>query len=234
MDDENEFLTLPDDPEEAFAVLQKRKYRELEAIWQDGTNGSWYAEREYVNVLLAFDEIHMLGLLDKFQSPPSGDTQFADYFQDFRRHVEAAKQKILMEAARRVKGSGTHIIVLDASSRAAIHRLIIAIRDRLNELDLPENKREALFNKLNAFASEVDRNRTRTEAIYAFAIDASRVAREVNKNINPIMDSLNRLFDFVDRAKKWKDALPPWSERGKIGGASKQLPKPEVDDDVPF
>jgi hypothetical protein len=30
----NEYLDLPDDPEEAFAALHRQKYKELEAIWE--------------------------------------------------------------------------------------------------------------------------------------------------------------------------------------------------------
>jgi hypothetical protein len=35
--------------------------------------------------------------------------------------------------------------------------------EKLDQLTLPESKRESLFTKLNAFSAEVDRNRARTE-----------------------------------------------------------------------
>ena len=46
--------------------------------------------------------------------------------------------------------------MLDTAARQAIHALVNAIREKLNELTLPEAKRESLFNKLNQFAAEVD------------------------------------------------------------------------------
>ena len=52
----NEYLDLPDDPEEAFAVLHRRKYNELEEIWSENRGGAAsFSERRYVDTLVAFD-----------------------------------------------------------------------------------------------------------------------------------------------------------------------------------
>jgi hypothetical protein len=102
-----------------------------------------------------------------------------------------------MEAARRVKVGAQQIVVLDAAARQAIHVLINGIREKLNELTLPENKRESLFNKLNSFAAEIDRNRTRPEGFYAFAIEAARTAREVNDELKPLQQTIDRVFDWL-------------------------------------
>lgn len=201
--------------------------------------GGWYNERRYVDTLIAFDEVHNLGILTTYRNPPNRDDKFSDFFQDFRRHAEITSQKIMMEAARRVKVGAQQIVVLDAAARQAIHALIGAIREKLNELTLPEKKRESLFNKLNSFAAEVDRNRTRPEAFYAFAVETARAAREVNDELKPLQNTIDRVFDWLDKAKKAWDALPPWSERKKIEGPPKRVPQPttpvnDLDDDIPF
>jgi hypothetical protein len=241
MEIENEYLDLPDDPEEAFAEFQRRKYTALEKSWENSEGGSgWYLERRYVDHLIAFDEVHGLGLLTEYRSPPTGNNDFSDFFQDFRRHAEITAQKILMESARRLKTGAQQVVVLDAAARSAIHALIDAIREKLNDLVLPENKRESLFNKLNAFAAEVDRNRTRAESFYAFAVETARVANEVNEEIKPLQQTIDRIFDWLDKATSWKEALPPWTERKKIEGPPKRLPAPgknlseEMDDEIPF
>ncbi|PYE99057.1 hypothetical protein BJ122_1406 [Rhodopseudomonas faecalis] len=236
-EDINEYLHLPDDPEEAFAVLQRRRYKDLVAIWNVNEGGSgFYYERRYVDGLVAFDEVHNLGILTTYRNPPRGDNDFSDFFQDFRRHVEVTSQKILIEAARRQKSNSQSIVVLDASAREAIHKLIQAIREKLNAIALTENQRDSLFNKLNAFAAEIDRNRTRTESFFAFAVELARTARSVNDEIKPLQQTIDRVFDWIEKAKKLKDALPPWNERRKIEGPAKRLPSPkgEVDDDIPF
>jgi hypothetical protein len=234
----NEYLDLPDDPEEAFAALHRRKYKELEDMWESQRSSSWYSERRYVDNLVAFDEVHDLGILTAYRNPPNSDNEFSDFFQDFRRHAEIASQKIMMEAARRVKIGAQQIVVLDAAARQAIHALISALREKLNELTLPEKKRESLFNKLNSFAAEIDRNRTRPEAFYAFAIEAARAAREVNDELKPLQQTIDRVFDWLEKGKKLWDALPSWNERKKIEAPPKRLPQPapinDLDDEIPF
>jgi hypothetical protein len=137
-----------------------------------------------------------------------------------------------------VKVGAQQIVVLDAAARQAIHALVNAIREKLNELTLPEAKRESLFYKLNQFAAEVDRNRTRPEAFYAFAIEAARAAREVNDELQPLQQTIDRVFDWLDKAKKLWDALPSWSERRKIEAPPKRItqgtPVNDSDNDIPF
>lgn len=235
MESDNEYLDLPDDPEEAFAILHNRKYQELEEYWEESRDNGHFFTRRYVDKLLAFDEVHSLGFLTAFKSPPRRPSDFVDFFEDFRRHAEMTSQKILMEAARRHKTGAEQIVVLDDASRRAIHHLLSQIRDRLNEIAMPENKRESLFNKLNAFAAEIDRNRTRTAAFLAFAVEASRTVKEVNDQLKPLQHTIDRVLDFLDKATKWRDALPPWTDRKKIEGPPKQLPTPDsLDDEIPF
>src|SRR5260370_18231909 len=114
----NEYLHLPDDREEAFAVLHRRKYNECEESWSENRGGdASFSERRYVDTLVAFDEVHDLGILTIYRNPPISKKEFSDFFQDFRRHAEITSQKILMEAARRVKVGAQQIVVLDASAR---------------------------------------------------------------------------------------------------------------------
>jgi len=231
-------MNLPDDPEEAFAALHLRKYKELEKAWEENSSGSWYHERRYVDCLIAFDDVYGLGVLADFRTPPRGEREFGEFFQDFRRYVEISSQKFLMEAARRAKREAGSIVVLDDVARTALHHLISKIRDKLNEINLPEDKRESLFNKLNAFAAEVDRNRTRTQGYYAFAVEFAKAARQVNVELRPLQDTVDKILDWLDRATSLKDALPPWSERKGIEGPRKRITDrtkdADIDDDIPF
>ena len=232
----NEYVDLPDDPEMGFAVLQERKLADLERSWESDEGPSWRQERRYVDTLIAFDEVHNLGILTAYRNPPSDGNQFDQFFDRFCRHAEISSQKIKMEAARRVKTGAETIIVLDVPARGAIHALIGAIREKLNELSLSENKRESLFNKLNAFAAEVDRNRTRTEAFLSLAVDVSRTARVIGEEIKPLQKTVDRVLDVIERADKWNDVLPPWKDRKRIAGPPKRLapPQQDLDDDIPF
>lgn len=236
MEEDNEFLSLPDDAEEAFAVLQRKKFIELQDALVSGKGDSgWELERTYVDFLLAFDEVHDLGFFREFRNPPVSDQEFSSFYHRFRRAAEMARQKILIEAARRVKSRSTSIVILDAASRTAIHALIQKIREKLGEMELPDNKREALFNKLNAFAAEVDRDRTRAESFNAFVVDLAKTARTAHKEIKPLEQTIDRVIDLLDKAKKLRDSLPSWRDPAKIEAPHKQLPRPnDSNGEIPF
>ena len=232
----NEYVDLPDDPEMAFAVLQQRKYETLENIWRSSEGSSRHEQQRYVDTLIAFDEVHNLGIFVDYKGPQGEGISFDKFFDRFLRHAEIASQKIKMEAARRRKTGAQTTIVLDATAREAIHVLINAIREKLNELSLPENKRESLFNKLNAFAAEVDRNRTRTEAFLAFVVDLGRTAGAVKNELEPVRQPIDRILDIIEKAVNSNDALPPWKDRKRIEGPPKRIapPQQDLDDDIPF
>lgn len=237
---ENEYLDLSDDSELAFAQPYRRKYKELESTWasQQDSDG-WHYERRFVEVMIAFDDVHGLGFLTSFRDLPTIDRDFGEYFQEFRRHAAIAAEKVFIEAARRAKASGNSVVVLDASARQAIHRLIEEIREKLNTIELKDERREALFDKLNAFAAEIDRNRTRTERMSAFVVEPCRTAGKAHAELKPIFETVDRIFEWIEKAKKWKDALPPWEERKKIELPRKSLPPQagkggDLDDDIPF
>lgn len=235
MNVDNEYISLPDDPEEAFAFLHLREYAKLEQYWSENRDGGNFFTRQYVDKLLAFDEVYGLNFFVDFPRPPAEERKFYEFFEAFRRHAEITSQKILMEAARRQKVGAEPIVVLDEHVRRAVHHLLNQIREKLNSISIPDDKREALFNKLNAFASELDRNRTRTAAFLAFAVDTSRAARETHDNLKPLQNTVDKILDYLDKAKKWHESLPPWSDRKKIDGPPKQLPKPSgLDDEIPF
>ena len=232
----NEYVVLPDDPEMAFAILQERKYADLQRILVQEENAGWYHEQRYIDILVAFDEVYNLGIFDTFKSRLNGQGDFPQLYRDLSRHAGIVSQKFKMEAARRLKIDTQSIIILDDTSREAIHLLINAIRDKLNELLLSENKRESLFNKLNAFAAEVDRNRTRTEAFFSFVVEAARAGKKVKDELKPLQQTIDRVLDLIEKANKWTDMLPPWEDRKEIEGPPKRLapPQQDLDDEIPF
>ena len=220
----------------AFAVLQQKTYAALERIWRNEEGSTRHQEQRYIDTLIAFDDVYNLGILTDFRIPPSEHDSFRHFFDSFCRHAEISSKKIKMEAARRLKTGEQTIVVLDATARQAIHTLINAIKDKLNELALLENKRESLFNKLNAFAAEVDRDRTRTESFLSFVVDVARTAGAVRDELEPLQQPIDRLLGLIEKANTWHDALPAWKDRRRIEGPPKRLapPQQDLDDDIPF
>ncbi len=69
---ENEYMDLPDDPEEAFAVFHRRKFSELEADWveSDGRNNYLHCARKYVDIMILCDEVYNLNTLEDYKLVP--------------------------------------------------------------------------------------------------------------------------------------------------------------------
>lgn len=232
----NEYVDLPDDPEMAFAILQERALAELMRELEGERFRITDPERRYVYKLIAFDDVNNLGILDNFTVPPIGDDPFSEYFLKFSQRVELASQKFKIEAAQRLKTGDRTIVVLDKQTREAIHRLINTIRNKLNELSLTDNKREALFDKLNAFSEEVDRDRTRVEIYLSLVVDTSRALRKSYDELKPLLQTFDRISEIFDKAKKWHEMFPSWEDRKKIEAPRKSLAPPasDFDEEIPF
>lgn len=230
---EDFFVRLPSDPEEAFVVYRKKCADELDA--KRSPNG-WFYERQYVDRILAFDEVFDLGLFSSWAQSPIDDAEFAEFFWPFHRLTEKAALKFQLEQARRVSISSEGLVVLDSTARHAIHQLVDALRNELERLTLTEEKRSALFDRLNAFAREVDQNLTRTEALFRLAADIGRMAKDAGDVVKPAAERVDRLIDIVERAQKWAESLPPWGKRKEIPPPPKQIegPAPSPDNETPF
>ncbi|MCK2054753.1 hypothetical protein [Methylobacterium sp. 37f] len=240
MDEDNEFNTLPDNSEEAFAVLHKRKMKEVELAYEENRGGRWM-ERAYVDCMISFDDVHGLDILSDLKNPPIEDRDFDPYFANFRRHCEMTAMKVLMEAARRTKSGVNTVVSLSHPSKAAIHRLIGEIRVQIYAINISDELRHSLLAKLNAFAAEVDKDKTSTQALYAGMIEASRAIREASDELQPVFDRLDRISKWIEKADKIADKLLPWRDRRQIEKPQARIEdkrssrgSPAFDDDVPF
>ena len=90
----NEYVDLPDDPEIAFAVLQQRAFEDLTRIWETTEGNNYYDEQRYIDTLIAFDEVHNLGILDGYKNPPNSINEFSHFFHNFHRTLEFLQKKL--------------------------------------------------------------------------------------------------------------------------------------------
>lgn len=183
----------------------------------------------------AFDEVYNLKILSDIVIPPVSEN-FYEFYTNTQGIIQKAVIKFQLERSRRIRGDKSEIVVLNAEERKAIRQLIDGIKEKLDGIPLPEDKRRVLFTKLNAFLAELDQNITRTQAFNSFALQVARSLGSAAEEIKPLWERVDRVLDWLDKAKKWSESLPPWSERRKIEAPKKQLPAPkeEFDDRIPF
>jgi len=231
-----EYADVPEDPEKAFIAMHEREYEKFKILTERTPNSRLIYARQYVDTMIVFDRVYGLETFTDFGEPPVDNSQFSHFYFNFLRRADMSSKQIKMEAARRLKTGVENIVILETSAREVIHKLINAIREKLNEFDLPENKRDSLFNKLNAFAAEVDRNRTRTEAFYALVVDTGRAVGEASSQFKPLKRTFDRILDQIDNAKKWHAALPPPVDKKLIEGPQNNVEslQQDVDDEIQF
>ena len=124
-------------------------------------------------------------------------------------------------------------VAFDVSAKRKIAHFLKQIRDVIDKAELDDRKREALYARIGALQTEVDRVRTRFEAFGAFAIEAAGILGEMGKQIEPLTNSIARIFGTAKSYEDANPALPPPKVPKKIS-PPKKAPKPELDDDIPF
>ncbi|MEE3503417.1 hypothetical protein [Acidiphilium acidophilum] len=103
------------------------------------------------------------------------------------------------------------------------------------------------MNKLNAFAAEVDRDRTKFEAFGALMIEAAGVAGKVEQKLRPIRKWIDSIAGLLHEANATENALvrltgparrlesPPKQIAAPADGPWKTPPNgSDLDDEIPF
>ena len=248
MIDDELLESLPSDPEEAFAVFERKMREKLVKKPEYFDNQNDEADfdaareenaREYFTAVAAFLDIY------GFQVAVDFDELFGSEDHHFWQLHKIATQKIqffAMQCAlkrnQKKKAGSTCIYVLDPGAKTKIHKYISKIRQIITDTDLTDWKREALSNKLNSFALEIDKDRTRLESLASLYI----LAKKETQEFKPISDQIEKIWDAVSKGGEelWK-ALPKpkingyiEKPQGKIEDHSKLKETFDLDDEIPF
>lgn len=107
----------------------------------------------------------------------------------------------------------------------------------VNRVDLPDPKKDAIYGKVNALQSEVDRSKTRLDAFLSRWLDVTNAASEGAENLEPVVKLLDHVMKIFGRAKTEHDVgnLPPPDEQQKLPSpATDQPSQADLDDEIPF
>ncbi|MGR9390736.1 hypothetical protein [Rhizobium leguminosarum] len=149
------------------------------------------------------------------------------------------KSYVIRAQVKRARAGKAFSVMLDTPTKERIHSLINGIRSLLEKADLEERKRNSLLAKLNTFAADVDRNRTRFDNAMAFIVDAADTAKKVGESLNPVSELIKRISELIGHAKDLEGEvkLPPPIERKRIEGPKEKV-EPTFgrarDEDLPF
>jgi hypothetical protein len=230
---------LSDNPEEAFVLFEERLRKSLEMEQQQDRNlhtygdgyysGSFGPERYYVSSILAFlDERDLEIEVSDITTVP--DEHFLREFNRFFTQINYVRTRFKL---RKTTGQAGTPIVINPEFRDEIHDHLDTIRKIVNAHINDETKKDAIYRKIAALQSEVDRQRTTIDAVFGRAIDLSKVLREFGENLEPLVQKFERvmtaLYQGADRVplltKKERPKLLPTPERRQVN---------DLDNDIPF
>lgn len=252
---EDEFTNRPDDDELAFLhyerLFRKPLEKELASLQENEQENYWnsysHFMQTYINSVLATVSELEIDILGRWINDPSAANNESN-FRQIKFDIDGAITKIKIRHAQRARKASVR---LEGGAREKIRELINKIKITIDGIDVPMPRKEALMSRLNAFAAEVDKDRTRFEAFGALMIEAAGVAGKVEKKLRPIRKWIDSIANIMHEARTIEDAHPalpvpekriqaPTKQIAPPSGelwASQTLPKPnggDLDDEIPF
>jgi hypothetical protein len=240
MFDEDFLHSLPDDPDEALAklfanltsVLDEQRIEASEHRDSSFVLIEW--QRSLLIKVFAFIAAHNIDL-PLNREPPTNYEEFEFYYRQVISDIEYHIAKTSFERVARNKSGISAVYVLPAALKLEIHHYLKSVREIIAKAELTDLKRTALTNKLNAFASEVDRDKTRIEALASAIIWTRKELINGAQGLEPIVEKLDKMFQSMAKATEFA-RLPSPDKKKQISGPPKRIegPKQELDDEVPF
>jgi hypothetical protein len=202
---EDEFANRPEDDDLAFVYYEKffRKTldKELAAIESNSTesyNDSYsHFMQTYINNILATLKALNLPLLEYWIENPSAAND-QNNFRQIKFDIDATATQIKIQHAQINRKISVR---LEGDTRERIRELINKIKLTIESIDIPLLRKESLMNKLNAFAVEVDRDRTKFEAFGALVIETAGIANKVERKLRPIRKWVDSIASVMREAR---------------------------------
>jgi hypothetical protein len=233
-----DYESLNDDHEVAFAQIVEQLDAQIEPILAEATQESDErpAMLDYMNTAIACARELGIEEISGWSLPA-----YNDVYGDFNKFKFDTKTFAIRIRLRRQMVGTIYSVALPVTTKKKIHHFIARIRETISGSDLTERKRNSLFSKLNAFAADVDRTRTRFENAMLALSDLADVAKKGTDALKPITELVNSITALIGEAKSVEPEpakLPAPSERKKIEAPRRRIEGPkfsqELEDEIPF
>jgi hypothetical protein len=234
---EPEMMGLPEDPTVAFVIYEKRlraRTRDVTDQYDErGDLSGTSLARQYTNRLIAFIKVWSLPV-SLHMDVPYDDKDFWGWYYRFIKDVDYYVVEFQHEHLRGRRGNIVAAISFSPDHKEEIGRLLERVRKVVNQAELADDKKNAIYAKIAALQSEIDRSTTRFDALLSRWLDLTNAIGEGASNLDPAVKTLERIMRIFGRAKADHDQgqLSPPEEK-------KQLPPPksgydDLDDEIPF
>ena len=102
--------------------------------------------------------------------PPFDYSAFSEWFEGFKQILD--RHVIAIQVRRHIKTDPGVVdgLYLSPHYRDEIHGLLNRIRKIVNAADLPEDKKNAIYDKIASLQAEVDRSKTRFHVVLSYLL----------------------------------------------------------------
>lgn len=230
-----EYDALPEDPEEALlqfldiAVARTRKeQRDAERDEHANSYVPWASlAAALAGILDDMGRQHAMRL----EPPGFANSGWDDWRSALRGDIEKLHAQLSFKLRRGRNGTGDLAAVeLSEDFRDRIRQHTRKIRGILNQIELSDNLRHLLLKRLDAFEQDLDRRRTRYEALFSFWLDATKAAGEGAENLKPVIDQAERIGGLMRQCSE----APAITQEKKNALPAPPLPNSDLDDEIPF
>jgi hypothetical protein len=231
------------DPLLAFVTLEA-KFREKLNANLDQSDGSGAFDNyviEYMNHTIAAARALNLDVLDAWDVPSHNRHNLFDTYKDFTAAVDNLKVQVHIERAINLNRFS---VALSTDDKDQLRNYVAQIKTVLDNSSLPTPKKERLYDKINAFLAEVDRDRTPWEQFADLVIGLSHLGGEAAQELEPARKLINSIARLLGRGKEFEDSaqsLPPPQKPRQIPGPKKKIAPParnaqmaDMDEEIPF
>ncbi|MGJ5083484.1 hypothetical protein [Bradyrhizobium sp. HKCCYLS3013] len=128
--------------------------------------------------------------------------------------AEADIEDLLSQYESSLPGESFGLAKLNEEEKRKAHAHLQKIRTIIDESGVSDRKKNALFERINALAREVDAHGTRTDRFFAFAGDVGFVLGDVTKKAKPLLHEVKEVLRIVSRSRARQEgvSLPPGDE----------------------
>lgn len=227
---EESFIAFEERLREALSVAQERDWK-MNTDMNKNYVGTHAPQKYYVSSILAFLDEYDFDIDVVDISELTGHS-FLESFDKFSNQINRARTRFKLRKARIDSGQAGTLISILPDFKDEICKNLSTIRKIVNQNIQDQNKKEAIYRKLAALQSEIDRDRTTIDAVFGRALDLSKVLGEMAENLEPAIQKFERIMEALRKGTERVQLLPK-KERPKLSPPQEENTK-GADDDIPF
>jgi hypothetical protein len=188
-----------------------------------------------------FNNLLGLELFADWPLPNESDSDVFKQYKDFITQVDHFSVQIQIA---HVRESGRGSVGLDTTEKQKIRHYVEQIKGVIDDSSLEIAKRERLYDKINDFLAELDKDRTPLRVLSDVVIALSHTGGEAAKELEPAWKWVKLIASvFGGRQQNERDGLPKPRPQKKLEAPKRRLPAPrtsnsakvrDLDDDIPF